>query len=113
MRKVVIPIGGQTTTVPGSECPSCLNVLDRATGEQGHTPSPGDFSVCSMCGTILRFEADLTLRPANDDDLEQLDPAMKSYLLGMSDGFKRLTRRLGQGDVAGAFVGIQKQPKPQ
>ena len=79
-----------------SECPSCLNVLDRVTsaGEKAE-PKPGAFSVCNKCGAMLRFDELMELEPMNDDDLAQLTaeaPAIADKLRNLSDFFKNVVR---------------------
>jgi hypothetical protein len=42
------------------DCPVCYNTLDGATSPENpeSSPSPGDFSICLYCQTILQYEAD-------------------------------------------------------
>jgi hypothetical protein len=52
--------------IPGQRCPHCKNHVDGAAhlrfGEAGAAPQAGDFSVCSECGGVSTFTADLALR---------------------------------------------------
>lgn len=84
-------------------CPVCSTPLDPHF-ESG-APSPGDLSVC-RCGLILIFDGDLTLRPANPEEIErctqeELDTLKRAHsALRRSDDFVSVVVALnGKGDV--------------
>jgi hypothetical protein len=54
-------------------CPKCNTNLDCATGayNKNATPSPGDFSICIICGTILRYGEGLKLVESSMDEATQ------------------------------------------
>lgn len=56
-------------------CPECGAELDHVTVYFGKPvlPTPGDFSVCSYCATVLIFDVDLKMRPATREDLDRVD----------------------------------------
>lgn len=63
----------RTSRTPLSFCYRCGERMDAATAvENGTKPSPGAFSICAYCGAILVFDAELRLRRATFDELEQL-----------------------------------------
>jgi len=63
-------------------CPSCKHELDAATSadDSPRELKKGDFSLCMYCGEILRFEENLKLKVANQDDMEELlDDSIETY----------------------------------
>lgn len=64
--------------VPISKCPNCGESLDAASNiSNENTPDPGDLSIC-LCGHLLVFADDLTLRDLNDAEMVRWagDPAL-------------------------------------
>jgi hypothetical protein len=60
----------EDVTVPESTCPECGYISDRVTAiGDAPAPKPGDLSLCIKCACLAAFTDDLTLRPANDDEL--------------------------------------------
>ena len=53
-------------------CPSCGRLIDALTGVgHEHAPSPGDYTVCFYCGTVMRFVEPLpSVRLATKADFE-------------------------------------------
>jgi hypothetical protein len=53
---------GPETEVPESRCPHCKQKLDGAfnVGDNA-TPSPGNVSLCAVCGNWMIFDRDLKL----------------------------------------------------
>lgn len=63
----------KTHTVPTTTCPKCGVIVDRATNAEGMaSPSVDDFSICFTCATICRYNSDLSLRVATNQDLQIL-----------------------------------------
>ena len=64
-----------TVTRQDNKCPACNEVLNATSGlsDAAATPNPGDFSLCAYCGTVLRFNDDLSIREAEHADIEILD----------------------------------------
>lgn len=60
--------------VPPCLCPSCGQLLDAATDSNlaGKYPSPGDFSVCIKCASVLLFTDAFKLRPATSLEISTL-----------------------------------------
>lgn len=56
-------------------CQCCGKKLDGASSLQDETavPSPGDFSICLYCGTILEYEEGFFLHVASDESLSRLN----------------------------------------
>jgi len=57
-----------------TKCPTCGYTVDSATqahGEEG-MPSDGTVSVCLNCGGLGIYLADLTLRPINDEETQEV-----------------------------------------
>lgn len=75
------------TRLPEQACPVCSHKLDSHTllFEAHVAPSPGDFSVCIQCATILSFGPDLSLAPIGD-----------LYSLDVDDDTKFQLRRVQQ-----------------
>jgi hypothetical protein len=71
---------------PVNYCPKCGYRIDAASvpdkPEEG--PEAGDFSVCLMCGCMLRFEADLRSRKVTMEELETMDPETLRNLVKMA-----------------------------
>ena len=64
----------ETTMTPISVC-KCGAKLDCATGER--KPKPGDYSMCCDCYEILRFDENLWLRSATQDEIAEMPIEMK------------------------------------
>lgn len=74
-----------------SKCPSCEAVLDGAANmaaNERERPSPGDFSVCMYCATILIFDDNLELQTASSNALEQLEPGQLEAITKMQELIK-------------------------
>jgi DNA-directed RNA polymerase subunit RPC12/RpoP len=62
-----------TTGTPNNLCPHCGHHIEAATSFEGKTPTPDTaVSLCISCGSILRFNQDLTVRLASVDEIEDL-----------------------------------------
>lgn len=68
--------------VPAARCPACKYKMDTAASisEDGSQPSPGDLSMCLMCGEPLEFTEDLALVRAGADAMEGLEPAERARM---------------------------------
>lgn len=57
-------------------CPYCATRLDGSSSvsKDGtvHMPSPRNFTICTECGNILQYDADLRVRKPKEEDLEQM-----------------------------------------
>jgi hypothetical protein len=73
-----------TTILPVSNCSGCGTKLDAATAVDA-VPKHGDFSVCIECGTLHRFDAELRLIAATEEETELLGPKGKMQL----DSFRK------------------------
>jgi hypothetical protein len=68
---------GASKYVKQSPCPVCRADLKGVTCTSIDTPKPdftpsvGDFTICTHCGTILRFEITLRVRVATLEDLKE------------------------------------------
>lgn len=62
------------------ECPNCLHrMFTDEMCDEGFQPAPNvakemDFTVCSKCATLLRYDSDKSVRIATEDDMEDLEP---------------------------------------
>jgi hypothetical protein len=75
-------------------CPSCYNILSSASiivfVKDKPLPAPGDFSVCIMCGEMLRFTDKLQMEKVSQEIIEEtLDPGRKHFLIAVSDLTKK------------------------
>jgi DNA-directed RNA polymerase subunit RPC12/RpoP len=60
----------KTFHVPKAKCLGCGAPNDAASDTiGGNKPSEGDVAVCMYCGHISVFNADLTLRNPNDEEM--------------------------------------------
>lgn len=73
----------KTNRMPPSACTGCGRSNDCATGEEGHRPEPGSFSVCGMCGGLNQYGDDLSLLPVTEATLEALPEEHRGQLLEM------------------------------
>jgi hypothetical protein len=65
-------------TQPGNRCLDCDTKLDACTAvEAGTGPGEGDLSVCSKCGALAFFTADLTLRRPTPKEAFELESNFK------------------------------------
>lgn len=61
---------GPEVRLPETNCLDCGRVLDCANSIGGKSkPSPGDITVCLMCGHLMAFNKDLTMRPLTDAEI--------------------------------------------
>lgn len=67
--------------MPATSCPGCHGKIEVATGVgTTNKPSPGAWTVCLYCGSILRFTEVLLLRFATEDEVEKLEPRSRQLL---------------------------------
>jgi len=79
-----------------SHCP-CGYKLDSSTkieGKDEGAPEQGDASVCLNCGQILVYQADLTMRKANREDIRELMKLPKCW--GMIERAQKFILRRGR-----------------
>jgi hypothetical protein len=61
-----LPTKRHDSTIPTHQCPACNGKLSRAYVADDPTdttsPSPGDFTICDHCGTLLVYTSALTTR---------------------------------------------------
>lgn len=64
---------------PRIHCPRCGNLLSAISDCDGHTPQPGDFSVCAYCLAVLVITEGLGLRlPTPEETIEStLNPGVQ------------------------------------
>lgn len=60
----------EAVPIPPSKCANCKTELGFTTGLQVSEPHEGDFSICSNCGFLLVFNADHSLRAADEAELD-------------------------------------------
>jgi len=60
-------------------CPACGKVLEASTFTKGTKvePKPGDLSICSTCGAVSQFAADMTFLPFDFEASDEMDVAQK------------------------------------
>jgi hypothetical protein len=77
---------GTTTRLPTSErCPHCGDVLDAATGKQGHTPRVGDVGICVSCAGFIEYGEGFKIIGRSDADLDALGASTARTLREMRD----------------------------
>jgi len=82
-----------TTHHAPHHCPSCRHVLDASTGvgrEGPVVPAPGDVTLCAYCRTWLVYTDGLGLRPAEPDEVEQVDPTLRALVQQHLDAVDQL-----------------------
>lgn len=67
-----------TTILPISIC-KCGKILDSASGTG--EPKPGDFSVCVDCYELLKFDENLLLKTATQEELDTLPHEFRMELM--------------------------------
>jgi hypothetical protein len=70
-------------------CPVCFTKLDAATHAGNRTPKAGSIGVCVYCTTVLRYEADLTVRQLTDKEFESLEPGFQAAIQELQDAYKK------------------------
>jgi hypothetical protein len=61
---------GKETRMPACKCPGCGYDLDAATNLLGvGAPTPGDITICLMCGRLMKFTDALLLRELTGPEL--------------------------------------------
>lgn len=91
------------TRVPVSRCPYCDAPNDRASGVYERGPQPGDFSVCLICASLLRFGDAMRLRIPSRAELDALPPDFLAELRT----YQRIVRDLDRHDLPS-----QRKPEP-
>jgi hypothetical protein len=82
--------------LPESQCPYCKAKHHGALSPEGATPSPGDFSICRQCASILTFGDNLELLPVPGDALRKLRtdaPELMQTLERMQQAVRALDRK--------------------
>jgi uncharacterized protein with PIN domain len=89
---MTINIGGAVETEE-SRCPHCHEKLDAATGvdteKDGEPvrPVPGNISVCSYCGALLQYGADLRLQAMSEKEMRRFQAlAPRQYAMALDLG---------------------------
>jgi len=91
------------TFIPPHRCPRCNYRMDCTTDAYGEAkPKEGDVSICLMCGGLMVFNADLTVRkPTKEENLRfQSDPSiMRAQIMAAHiTGAKPRQKKSGQPD---------------
>lgn len=75
---------------PPSRCPACGHVLDAVHEVHGDdaTPTPGDFSLCVMCASVLVFDERLVLTIPTHAQLREAP----EDLWGVQDAIKKIAQ---------------------
>ena len=61
---------GADHEIPGGVCVNCGKTVDWAFSiGSDAVPEPGDITVCGLCGHIMAFSEDLTLRELSDEEI--------------------------------------------
>jgi hypothetical protein len=81
------------TPVPLSRCPYCEAPLDEASGVYERGPEPGDYSVCLICASLLRFDDAMQLRVPSRADLDELPPDFLAELRTYQQIVRDIDRR--------------------
>ena len=82
--------------IKSTRCVCCKKHIDMSTGLQSQIPKEGDFSVCVYCGQLMVFEADKSLREANDEEMKEfqiLSPSEFLLAQALSRHFKAFRAR--------------------
>lgn len=78
-----------TAPVKKQSCPICEYELENTTGigseNKDAIPNPGDICVCLSCGGVLRFNDNIELTTATEDELIRLPFKVLVQLLVASD----------------------------
>jgi hypothetical protein len=71
---------------PNRKCPACGKVIDADTPASFETvaPQPDDFSICLFCSAWCRYNNDMTLRLAEEKDMEEMQPDQIELLSKLS-----------------------------
>jgi hypothetical protein len=86
----------QESKLPESQCPYCEHKFNGALSPEGATPSPGDFSICRECVSILRFGDNMELLAVTADEISALKtqaPEFIEQLERMQKAVRALDRR--------------------
>jgi hypothetical protein len=82
----------KTHRMPVTQCPRCKAPVNRQTGFDQQEPVPGDLTVCSACGTMLRFHKDLALVLISGREVRALPLATRRKLLGVQAAILKTLR---------------------
>lgn len=90
-RKRRIIMSPNKVKVKPYQCPDCQNVVDAASSIDGQklTPRVGDFTVCALCGAVLRY-GETDFERADPDALKELPQDQRQAIENLSWFFKRL-----------------------
>lgn len=69
-----------TTIIAGTKCPKCSAPITAQTSFTGHTPSPGDLTLCMECSTLMRFDPNMCLEAVTDEEFAALPPEHRNVI---------------------------------
>lgn len=74
----------KSTRLEPSHCPYCKTILDAVLDLQGHSPNPGDITICNVCGEISELDEDLHLKEISTYDLQkyfEMEPMLREQYI--------------------------------
>lgn len=73
----------KTYNMPRCKCPTCESFVEAASNPfTKHAPTKGDVTMCLMCGALMAFRKNLTVRALNDEEIlrAKADPRVQRLL---------------------------------
>jgi len=72
--------------VPAHNCPVCNHILDAASHpEHDKPPAPEDATICIKCATVLIYNADMSLRVAQQNEIDMCGPGMPEIIRAIKE----------------------------
>jgi transcription initiation factor IIE alpha subunit len=84
----------KTTNLPRSNCPKCKEPLDAATSNEDISPKPGDLTICINCGTMLKFNHNLSIEELTTDEFMDLHDDERIALKNMQTAIMAISNLL-------------------
>lgn len=90
------PALGEARRHKDQTCPICSTLLNAASGFNNNaSPSPGDVSVCIMCGAVLKFDEEMNLQQVPESELQALDQDDRRTLFEARQAVRDLRSKIG------------------
>lgn len=70
----------ESTDIPPTRCPYCSYKMDASTGVfdgKGHSPQPGDYSLCLNCGKVAIFTEGMGIRLPTEKEALEINTDMR------------------------------------
>ncbi len=76
---------GGIPQTPPSTCSTCGTLGSVIEHPEGRTPKPGEWCICTVCGTANRFDEQMQMVKASEEEISQLPERARTLIQGARD----------------------------